>query len=348
MRQLGFFDLEDSYKGLDKAKDPLVFLNKYIPFEDFQPILVKAWRVSKKRRKTNAGRKPWDEVLMFKLLILQQLYNLSDDQTEYQLRDRLSFMRFLGLTVGDAVPDAKTIWLYREKLGKSKAARYLFEHFADYLTQNGFRAKSGQIIDASIISVPKQRNKRAENEQIKEGKTPEEWADEPCKMAQKDTDARWTKKHGKSYFGYKNHIGVDKRFKFVRKYAVTPANRHDSQVFRDVIDPMNQSSIVWADSAYRSKSCEEWLSDRMYLSQVHFKGNRNKPLNKQEIKQNKQRSKSRARVEHIFGFQENSMGRKMVRTIGLARAKVKIGMMNLAYNMSRLVQFRRRRAIICT
>lgn len=348
MHQLGFFDLEDSYKGLDKAKDPLVFLNKFIPFDDFRPILVKTWRVSKKRRKNNAGRKPWDEVIIFKTLILQQLYNLSDDQTEYQVRDRLSFMRFLGLTVGDRVPDAKTIWLYREKLGKSKAARHLFEHFSDYLTQNGYRAMSGQIIDATIVSVPKQRNKRAENEQIKEGETPEEWANEPCKMAQKDTDARWTQKHGKSYFGYKNHVNVDKRYKFVRAYAVSPANLHDSQAFEALLDKENTASSVWADSAYRSKSCEEMLSKKMYFSQITHRGNRGKSLNKRQISANKTRSKTRARVEHVFGHQENSMGGKFIKTIGLTRAKVKIGMMNLAYNMSRLVQFRRRRATICT
>ena len=142
-------------------------------------------------------------MLMFKVIVLQQLYNLSDDQIEYQIRDRFSFMRFLDLGVEDPVPDAKTVWLYREKLSKAGKVKTLFDRFDAYLRDNGYLAMGGQIVDASIVPVPRQRNTRAENERIKAGEAPGDWDGKPRKKRQKDVDARWTRKHGKSHYGYK-------------------------------------------------------------------------------------------------------------------------------------------------
>ena len=341
MGQMGFFDLGERYAGLDKFGDPLVLLKKIVSWEIFRPELKAVWRTGDGQRKSNAGRPPLDEVLMFQVLVLQQLYNLSDDQIEYQIRDRLSFMRFLDLGVEDLVPDAKTVWLYREKLAQAGMVKTLFDNFDGYLRDNGHLAMGGQIVDASIVPVPKQRNTREENEAIKAGKTPKGWNKKPRKKRHKDMDARWTKKHGKSHYGYKNHINADRRYKFVRDYEVTEASLHDSQKFDDLIDANNTSSDFWADSAYRSTKTERTLSEKCYHSHIHRKARRGKPLGTRQKKANKTRSKVRVRVEHVFGFQERSMGGKFVRTIGLARASVKIGMMNLVYNMSRLVQFER-------
>ncbi len=341
MGQFGFFDLGDRYAGLDKFGDPLVLLKKTIVWEFFRPELKAVWRRPDEKRKSNAGRPPWDEVLMFQVLVLQQLYNLSDDQIEYQIRDRLSFMRFLGLGIEDLVPDAKTVWLYREKLAKAGMIKTLFDKFDAYLRDNGYLAMGGQIVDASIVPVPRQRNTREENEAVKAGETPEDWDKNPRKKRQKDVDARWTKKHGKSHYGYKNHINADRRHKFIRDYEVSDASVHDSQKFDDLIDAQNTASDVWGDSAYRSAGTERKLSEKGYRSHIHHKGKRAKPLTARQMKANKTRSKVRVRVEHVFGFQERSMGGKFIRTIGLARASVKIGMMNLIYNMNRLVQFER-------
>jgi transposase, IS4 family len=202
--QLGFFDWQNRFEKLDKNGDPLVKLNKVIAWSSFRPALG-TLRVREK--KSNAGAKPYDVVLMFKVLILQSLYNLSDEAIEYQILDRLSFMRFLGLRLGSRVPDAKTIWLFREQLTEAGLAEELFRQFETVLEESGFAAKKGQIIDASIVQAPKQRNSREENAQIKQGEIPRDW--EEAKRRQKDTDARWTKKNAKSYYGYKNHINVD-------------------------------------------------------------------------------------------------------------------------------------------
>ena len=198
MGQKGFFDIAQRYAGLDAKNDPLARIDEVVPWEDFRPRLEAAWRKPTEERKSPAGRKPWDAVVMFKAIVLCELYNLSDDQVEYQLRDRLSFMRFLGLGLEDKVPDAKTVWLYREQLAQAGVIETLFEDFDGYLEQQGYLAMGGQIIDASIVPVPKQRNSGDDNARIKEGETPEGWENQPAKRSQKDTDARWTKKHGKS------------------------------------------------------------------------------------------------------------------------------------------------------
>ena len=123
MGQMGFFDLSNRYAGLDAKADPLVKLNAMVPWEDFRPRLEAVWRRPPGERKSKAGRKPWDAVVIFKAIVLCELYNLSDEQFEYQLRDRLSFMRFLGLGLEDRVPDATTVWLYREQFGPGRGRR---------------------------------------------------------------------------------------------------------------------------------------------------------------------------------------------------------------------------------
>ncbi len=337
MSQMGFFDIANRYADLDAKNDPLLKIDEVVPWEDFRPRLEAAWRKPAGERKSRAGRKPWDAVVMFKAIVLCALYNLSDDQVEYQLRDRLSFMRFLGLGLEDRVPDAKTVWLYREQLARKGMIEELFDAFDGHLKQQGYLAMGGQIIDASIVPVPKQHNSRDDNARIKEGETPEGWENQPAKRSQKDTDARWTRKHGKSHYGYKNHVSVDRRHKLVRRYQVTDAAVHDSQVLDEILDVDNTASEVWADSAYRSAEIESKLGEKGLKSRIHRKGHRNKPLSEREKQGNKTRSKVRVRVEHVFGAQINDMGGTLVRSIGLVRAKARIGLKNLAYNMRRLV-----------
>ena len=245
MMQAGLFDWQTRFEQLDNGGDPLVKLNAVVDWELFRKDLE---AVRDKERKSNAGRKPFDVILMFKILILQSLYNLSDDQLEFQIRDRLSFMRFLDLSLGDTIPDAKTIWLFREQLTEAELIKTIFDRFDRFLRDNGCTAKKGQIVDASIVAAPRQRNSRDENKQIKDGQVPEDWTDN--KKRQKDTDARWTQKNGKNHYGYKNHIEVDVEHKLIREYEVTPASTHDSQVFEDLLDEANTSRDVWGDSAY--------------------------------------------------------------------------------------------------
>ena len=217
----------------------------------------------------------------------------------------------------------------------------LFLRFDRSLRTAGFLAMGGQIIDATIVSVPKQRNTKEENEAIKAGKTPEGWEEHPAKNAQKDKDARWTKKNDESFYGYKNHVGVDNAHKLIRQWDATDAAVHDSQKLDDVLDLSNTGKEVWADSAYRSVQSEARLKEKGLQSRIHRRAARNRPLSERQKSANTTRAKVRARVEHVFGHQQGSMGGKIVRTIGIARARFKIGMMNLGYNIRRLVHLER-------
>lgn len=339
MSQPGFFDLKDRHKKLNE-RDPLIYLNELIDWENFRDTLNK---IRQKNGKSPAGRKPFDVVLMFKLLVLQHLYNLSDDETEYQVRDRYSFCRFLELTPEGKIPDAKTIWLFREQLVKHDLMKPLFNDFDYQLDEQGYKARKGQIIDASFVDAPRQRNTRVENAQIKEGKVPQRFTDKPNVGCQKDIDARWTKKNEETHFGYKNHATVDNAHKLIRNYEVTSAEIHDSQVFAEILAD-NSSQDVWADSAYRSEENEITLAAMGMRSRVHKKGKRNKPLSERDKKVNTKRSKVRARVEHVFGAITNEQGGLYSRVIGLARTCVKVGMMNVVYNMRRFVTLHRRSA----
>ena len=344
MGQLGLFDLDERSAKLTEMGDPLVGLKEQINWEAFRSDLN---RVHEKNRKSNAGAKPIDVVLMFKLLVLQQLHNLSDDRLEYQIRDRLSFMRFLGLELGDRVPDAKTVWLFRERLKELKLVEDLFVRFHDQLAAQGYVARAGQMIDATFVEVPRQRNSREDNAKIKAGETPEAWQAEAKKpmLRQKDLDARWTKKNNQAYYGYKNHINADQGHKLVHSYQVTDAAVHDSQVFEELLDQSvdehDKKRAVYADSAYRSQEQEDQLAAENLPSQICEKGARNHPLTDAQKASNHEKSKVRARVEHVFGAQAQ-MGGHLVRTIGRLRAEVKIGLMNLVYNMVRLGQLLRR------
>lgn len=341
--------------ALSAAGDPLVRLCSAVDFEIFRPALLRALRRSDRGK---GGRPPYDPVLMFKVLVLQALYGLSDAQAEYQIRDRLSFMRFLGLGLNAKVPDEKTIWLYRELLVRAGAIEKIFARFEAALEAEGYLAMSGQIVDASLVAAPKQRNSDGEKEDLKEGRVPKAWKAKPAKLRQKDRDARWTLKQGKKkpgdgkgaklqlaipHYGYKNHLSMDKRHGLIRSWDVSDAAAPDGKRLKGLLSKENTASQVWADTAYRSKANEAWMTKNGFTSQVHHKKPPKRPLPEKLAKANAKRSKVRAKVEHVFAQQKHRMG-LFIRTIGIKRARLKIGMVNLAYNMQRFLWLRDRPA----
>jgi IS5 family transposase len=336
MSQLGFFTLSDRYSQLSEMKDPLEKLNKVIDWKLFLPLINRAFD---KQRKSNAGRKPYNRLLMFKILILQSLYNLSDHQIEYQIRDRLSFMRFLDLPLEGMIPDEKTIWSFREVLTNGKMMEKLFLRFDRYLREKGFNAETGMIVDASIVEAPRQRNRREDNQKIKEGELPESFVENPNKLRQKDVDARWTVKSGQHYYGYKDHIQIDVKHKLIRSYEITPASTGDIKCLENLIHGQNNSDRkLWADGAYDSLDTEKLLKRHRITNRITHRVKAGKWISEQEARENARRAKIRKRVEHVFGFIQNSLGGKFIRTIGMVRAKIKIGLMNLAYYLCRYEQ----------
>jgi len=345
--QPGFFDVEERYAVLSAAGDPLERLAAVVDFEIFRPVLEAALARSDRGR---GGRPPYDAVLMFRILVLRALYSLSHEPAEFQLRDRLSFMRFVGLGLHQAVPDAKTIWLYREQLKQAGAIERLFRRFDEVLASKGFLAMGGQIIDATLIAAPRQKLTQEEKATIREGGTPEGWS--RAKRAQKDRDARWTLKRGRSksisegaqrqaiqiavpIFGYKSHIGIDRRHGLIRRWTVTDAAQHDSRSFAGLLDPGNTASRVWADTAYRTKRNLEVLERRGLHERIQFRRPPRRQVSEPLAKANAARAWIRSGIEHVFAAQKHRMA-LFVRTIGIARARLKIGIANLAYNFTRL------------
>lgn len=283
MPHSNFLYLYKRYEKLTLLGDPLVKINELVEWSGFFPILEKTIN---KEKKSNAGAKPYDSIFMFKILVIQHLFNLSDKQTEFQINDRLSFQRFLDICIDDAVPDYTTVWGFREKLSYLDLTKELFNHFEWQLERAGFLARKGQILDATIVEVPVQHNKKAENELVKAGKVPEVWHDEPDKLCHKDLDARWTKKNDKSYYGYKSHISADVDCKLIRCYEVTDAASSDHNQFDKLLDKSNTGKDVSADAAYRSEENEEILKKHGFNSKIHYRGKRNKPLSAHKKKIN--------------------------------------------------------------
>ncbi len=288
--QAGFFDVDERLKELSAKGDQLERLSAIVDFELFRPDLEKAVPRSDGSK---GGRPPFDHVFMFKVLVLQASHSLSDERTEYLIKDRLSFMRFLGLGLADPVPDANTIWTFREALKRAGAVEALFARLDATLRQAGYLAMGGQIVDASIVAAPKERNTEAEKAAIKAGRIPEGWAEKPAKLRQKDRDARWTVKFSKAKprwdgaprtdiavpaFGYKNHVSIDRRHGLIRRWAATDAAAHEGARLGDLLDPDNTASDVWADTAYRSARNEALLAERGLVSRIHRKKPKGRPM----------------------------------------------------------------------
>lgn len=349
------FSLNDHLAALSKDGDPLEVLQQTVDFEYFRTWLIEGLGYGDGAK---GGRPPFDPVMMFKALILQAQHNLSDARMEFMIRDRLSWLRFLGLSLGDRTPDENTIRHFRNRLTETGTLKRVMKAFDWQLQKKGYIPMSGQIVDASLVPAPKQRNTEGEREAIKSGKSAKDiWPNEPNKAAQKDTDARWTLKVGGKVryredgtplpmialpvFGYKSHISIDRGFGFIREMAVTSASAADGRLLRQVVSTDNTGSEVWADSAYRSKRNEKWLSDRMLTSRIHRRKPMGKPMSKATARANAAKSSIRAHVEHVFAHQKNRFG-LFIRTIGLARAEAKLTLSNLAYNFNRLIFHERR------
>lgn len=340
--QFGFFDLHKRFAKLSEAGDALERLDALIDWELFRPELE---RIDRKERNSAAGRKPLDRVLVFKMLVLQGLYGLSDEALEYQVTDRLTFMRFLRIELSGSVPDAKTVWLFREQLREGKIFDRLFEQFHQALAAAGAKLNSGQIVDASFVEAPRQRNTREENETIKDGAVPKGWTEQPAKLRQKDIDARWTQKNDEDYYGYKTHVSVDRKTKLVIEERATAANVHDSQVFEPLLGKAKERGRdVWADSAYRSIEHERELKRHGFRSHVHERAYRGRPLTAGQERNNRKRSRVRVRVEHVFAAM-TQMGGMTVRSIGIERMSAWSKMKALTYNLKRLEVLVRKRKI---
>ena len=330
MMQYAFFDEEKRLNKLSKLGDKLEQLNEIVNWEIFVPVLDAA--IPREKNNPKGGRPPYDSLLMFKILVLKRMNGLSDGEMDYMINDRLSFMRFLGIKVTDTIPDANTIWTYGELLSGSEAGKDIFDRFNEEIEKRGYITRKGTLVDASFVEAPRRKNTKEQREKLKEGEIPEEWADpaHPQKLMQRDTDATWTKKGDTAYFGYKNNVKADRDSKIITDYNVTTASTNDVKGAEGLIDATDE--VIYADAAYPSLTLPEGV-----VNMISEKPARNNPLTEEQRAANHEKAKIRCRVEHIFAGMVQSTGGMEIRCKSKKRAELSVGLMNLCYNMRRVL-----------
>ena len=325
---------------LSKLGDALVGLGSLVDFKALAALVdAKAPRADSKL----GGRPPYATELMVRMIILQQFFGLSDDQMEFQINDRTSFQRFLGLERSSQIPDSKTLWSFRERVKKAEVSSDLFADAKRQIGAKGYIARGGQVIDGTLIRAPIQHFTKEEKAVLDEGKIPEDWS--KAKRAQKDLDATWTQKHGKSYFGYKASVSVDVENKLIQTDVISTASVHDTKHFEAALDESNTSRLVLADKGYADKAREARLKAEGWRLEIQRKAKKGRKLSECQKNRNTRIAKTRARGEHVFATIKQ-MGGGLVRTIGLARAKVQLTLNAVAYNFKRALFLMRRDAAL--
>ncbi|MDD3759815.1 MAG: IS5 family transposase [Acidithiobacillus sp.] len=323
-----FADVRRAQKA-DAITTPLQKIDQVV---DFQSLASAVERVVPRPAQPKGGRPPYPTEVMVRILVVKRLHGLSDEQTEFQLLDRRSFQRFCGLEHSANIPDRTTIWHFENRLGK-EGIDALFAELDRQIRAQGLEARAGQIIDATLVPAPKQHFTKDDKEILEQDAVPVDW--KPAKRRQKDTDASWTKKHGKAYHGYKFTVSVDRKHKLIRRWVADTASVHDSQHLEVVLDDWNSSAEIYADKGYVGAEREERLQEQGYRTHIQRKAQKGKPLSACQERRNRRIARVRARVEHVFAA-ITQWGGKNIRTIGQARASFAMGMMVLVYNMRRL------------
>lgn len=307
---------------------------------DHDDVILKPFTESScprsKYSRKNAGRPSYDPIIFFKIFILQILFNLSDAMVHKYILDRQSFLAFLDIDV-TLVPSSKTIWKYRELFIKAGVFELINILTMQHIAQLDEVKNSDSIaIDSSFTNVPIQRNTRDENKVIKDGNGDQLWNDHPAKKRQKDIDSRWTQKGGHRYYGYKLHIAVCCLTKLITSMLTTAACVHDSQVIAPLVREEDHGKSLYADSAYSGKKQIDEIKQLNLKPAVCEKGKRNTPLTDEQKKNNREKSKTRARVEHVFAQIAHWDG-DILRTIGKKRADSYHHMLVWCYNIKRLM-----------
>lgn len=273
------------------------------------------------------GERSWPPLLMFKALLLQSWYKLSDPALEKQLARDLLFRRFVALDIAESVPDHSTFWRFRQTLERLSLMDKLLQEINDQLKDQGLYIKSGgvSIVDASVIEAQQCRPNKG-----KDGHSTQ------------DPEARWNVKAGsdgkrKSTYGYKAHMNVDEDG-LIKSTNYTPGNVHDSNGFTELLD--GDESAVYADSAYASEQHEQWLATHKVESRIIKRAYRNKPLSKQDKQFNRLHSSTRCTVERVFGVLKLHYGMAKARYMGLNRNRTRFELMCVAHNIKRGLSIR--------
>ena len=302
---------------------------------DFAAMAAAVDKACPRADRSKGGRPPYPTEALVRMVFLQGLYNLSDEQCEHQVLDRLSFQRFCRLDGALNIPDARTLWSFRQRLATGGlGGRAIFESLSQQLQRHGFIPRGGQIVDASIVQAPITQANAREREALNKGEAPEGWSKK--RLAHTDRDARWTIKHGKSYYGYKLHGNVDARYKLIRQMKITAANADDGQQLPDVLQGANTRNRLLADRGYDSAANRQVLQRHGLADGIARRAKPGQTAKVRLKQRNKTINRTRARVEHVFAAL-SQQGGKRVRAMTLARNALAITLQCVAYNARRLV-----------
>lgn len=303
-------DLSDALLSHHEALEELDDVHEIINWSQIEQQLSHLYT-------SESGAKSYPPLMMFKIMILQAWYGLSDPQMEKQLARDLMFRRFIQLSLSESVPDHSTIWRFRNLLQEKQLLESLLNLINDQLDEERLMITKGSIsiIDASIIEAKQSRPKKD-----KEGNSTQ------------DPDAAYISKVGsdgklKTTYGYKLHINTDEDG-FIGNLEYTAANVHDSQVFEEIFT--GYESEVYADSAYSSQVTDQLLGKK---NKVLNRAYRNKPLTDDQKFENQQRSKTRSTVERVFGLLKLHQGLGKARYMGLARNKTNAMLLAMSHNI---------------
>lgn len=262
------------------------------------------------------GRPGFPVHVLVKALFLESWYGLSDPELEEQVLDRVSFQRFLGVRNRSDIPDETTVCRFRGKLSELHAESELFEVIQGMIDEHGLRVNRGTIVDATIIDAPKGRKR-------KDGTNT------------RDKDAGFTKKNGKTFHGYKAHVGSDTKGHFIEEVIVTSATMHDNEAFDDLTK--HETKTVFADKAYIDREKKRDFRKRNVFWGVLDRASRGHALSTKQWKDNNQKSSVRSRGEHPFAWMKRTMRCQGVRFRGLRKNTFHITLVCAAYNLKRLL-----------
>ena len=300
MTNFNQYFLKEEYKQVKKLKSKLDEINSLIDWEEFYKLFPK--------KESNMGRRPYDKVLMVKTLILQNLYGISDEETEFQIYDRLSFRQFLGFPKN--IPDYSTIWNFRQDLLELGVEDEIFDEFLRQIKTFDYEVKEGKIQDATFIQAPNGKTKPQKEERGRD-----------ISKTSRSRDGKWTKKGKKSFFGFKLHTKMERGSKIIESLAVTGANVHDNK-----IDLFKEDEIGYRDKGYSG-------------SKTKAKGDGTMKKGKLSIQQklrNKRISKRRSEGEHPYGTIHSSMNGGKTKLTTVARVYVQQLFVCIGYNLRRL------------
>ncbi|MGN1209432.1 MAG: IS5 family transposase [Duodenibacillus sp.] len=351
-QQFLFLDRDLYLACLSKRQRNRLMMVAEANLEVFRPILLKAIEKDRLSRKgkndanlSSRGRRAMDPVLMLRCLCLQRYYNQSDEQFAETLVTNLLVQDCLSISSPKDLPKAKTLWKYREIFVKhgifqSMLNSQIKEQTAEIESAVPGLTKRNVTIDASFVEAPKQRNSREENAAIKDGRGDDLWRDQPNKRRHKDLDARWTKKHGKTYYGYKAHVVTSAATNLVIDLASTSAAVHDAKIGPDMITRLRPTGMVLADAGYLGSRMSDAITACGAIPMIAEKPSKVKKLDEQigtdlQRRRNKVIASTRCRIEHIFGYVEKTLKGSTVRSVGMARAAANICLTFWLYNLHR-------------